>query len=63
MDDLKAWLCNRVQLTTDGHKAYSEAVEGASGGDVVMPSWSKYMALQSRERVATALLNALALRK
>jgi IS1 family transposase len=34
MDDLRSRLANRVQLTTDGHKAYLEAVEGASGGDV-----------------------------
>lgn len=34
MDDLCARLANRVQLTTDGHKAYLEAVEGAFGGDV-----------------------------
>jgi IS1 family transposase len=34
MDDLKARLSNRVQLTTDGHKAYLEAVEGAFGADV-----------------------------
>jgi IS1 family transposase len=34
MDDLCARLSNRVQLTTDGHKAYLEAVEGAFGGDV-----------------------------
>ena len=34
MDDLQARLANRVQLTTDGHKAYLEAVEGAFGGDV-----------------------------
>ena len=27
-------MANRVQLTTDGHKAYLEAVEGAFGGDV-----------------------------
>lgn len=31
MDDLRARLSNRVQLTTDGHKAYLEAVEGAFG--------------------------------
>ena len=31
MDDLRARLANRVQLTTDGHKAYLEAVEGAFG--------------------------------
>lgn len=34
MDDLRKRLANRVQLTTDGHKAYLEAVEGAFGGDV-----------------------------
>ncbi len=34
MDDLRNRLANRVQLTTDGHKAYLEAVEGAFGGDV-----------------------------
>ena len=34
MDDLQSRLANRVQLTTDGHKAYLEAVEGAFGGDV-----------------------------
>lgn len=34
MDDLRSRFTNRVQLTTDGHKAYLEAVEGAFGGDV-----------------------------
>src|SRR3546814_451827 len=34
MDDLRARLANRVQLTSDGHKAYLEAVEGAFGGDI-----------------------------
>ncbi len=34
MDDLKSRLANRVQLTSDGHKAYLEAVEGAFGADV-----------------------------
>lgn len=34
MDDLRSRLSNRVQLTTDGHKAYLEAVEGAFGGDI-----------------------------
>jgi IS1 family transposase len=33
MDDLKSRLANRVQLTSDGHKAYLEAVEGAFGAD------------------------------
>ena len=34
MDDLRARLANRVQLTTDGHKAYLNAVEDAFGADV-----------------------------
>jgi len=34
MDDLRSRLDNRVQLTSDGHKAYLEAVEGAFGGYV-----------------------------
>ena len=34
MDDLRARLAHRVQLTTDGHSAYFEAVEGAFGGDI-----------------------------
>src|SRR6202521_4452164 len=34
MDDLAKRLANRVQLTSDGHKAYLEAVEGAFGSDV-----------------------------
>lgn len=34
MDDLRGRLVDRVQLTTDGHKAYLEAVEGAFGGDI-----------------------------
>jgi IS1 family transposase len=34
MDDLAKRLANRVQLTSDGHRAYLEAVEGAFGGDV-----------------------------
>jgi len=34
MDDLASRLATRVQLTTDGHRAYLEAVEGAFGMDV-----------------------------
>ena len=32
--NLKERLANRVQLTTDGHKAYLSAVEDAFGSDV-----------------------------
>lgn len=34
MNDVADRLANRVQLTSDGHKAYLEAVEGAFGADV-----------------------------
>src|SRR5947209_3480 len=34
MDDLASRLANRMQLTSDGHRAYLEAVEGAFGGDI-----------------------------
>jgi IS1 family transposase len=34
MDDVAKRLANRVQMTTDGHKAYLEAIEGAFGCDV-----------------------------
>ena len=34
IDDLASRLKNRVQLTTDGHKAYLEAVEGAFGCEI-----------------------------
>jgi IS1 family transposase len=34
MDDVRARVANRVQLSTDGHRAYLEAVEGAFGADV-----------------------------
>jgi len=34
MNDLAARLANRIQLTSDGHKAYLEAVEGAFGADI-----------------------------
>jgi len=34
MDDLQGRLSNRVQLTTDGHKAYLDAVDTAFGGEI-----------------------------
>lgn len=34
MDDLAARLANRVQLTTDGHRAYLEAVDEAFGTEI-----------------------------
>ena len=34
IDDLASRLANRVQLTSDGHRPYLEAIEGAFGADV-----------------------------
>ena len=34
MDDLRGRLANPVQLTTDGHKPYLQAVEEAFGADI-----------------------------
>jgi hypothetical protein len=34
IDDFKGGLASRVQLTTDGHPAYLESVEGAFGSEV-----------------------------
>ena len=34
MLDLASRLANKVQVTTDGHKVYLEAVEGAFGNDI-----------------------------
>ena len=34
MRDVASRLADRVQLTTDGHRAYLEAVEEAFGGEV-----------------------------
>ena len=34
IDDLAQRLASRVQLTSDGHKPYLEAIEGAFGGDI-----------------------------
>ena len=44
MDDLASRLASRVQLTSDGHKAYLEAVEGAFGGELTMRCWSNSIA-------------------
>ena len=41
MDDLRARLADRVQLTSDGHRAYLESVEGAFGADVDYPQLVK----------------------
>ena len=55
MDDLRSRLANRVQLTSDGHKA----VEGAFGGDVDYAMLVKlYDPHRNSPRAATTPLNA-----
>jgi IS1 family transposase len=34
MEDLASRVASRIQITTDGHKVYADAVEGAFGADV-----------------------------
>jgi hypothetical protein len=55
-------LANRVPLTSDGHKAYLEAVEGAFGADVNYAQLVKlYGATSESTKGAMAGQNALAL--
>jgi IS1 family transposase len=49
IDDLKGRLADRVQLTTDGHKAYLEAVEGAFGSEIDYAMLSKIYASSQEE--------------
>ena len=57
--DLAGRLGNRVQLTSDGHRAYLEAVEGAFGCDVDYAQLIKLYGLRrAARRVVTALPTA-----
>lgn len=49
IDDLASRLAHRIQLTTDGHKAYLRAVEGAFGADVDYAVLEKIYAAPPRE--------------
>ena len=53
IDDLASRLAHRVQLTTDGHKAYLRAVEGAFGADVDYAMLEKLYAVPPQEGVTT----------
>jgi IS1 family transposase len=58
MDDLASRLANRVQLTTDGHKVYLEAVENAFGGDIDYAMLIKeYESTQEETRYSPAKCN------
>ena len=56
-------LANRVQLTTDGHRAYLEAVEDAFGADVDYAQLVKLYGEAPRLRSATARPSASAAAK
>lgn len=49
MDDLAGRLANRVQLTTDGHKVYLDAIENAFGGSIDYAMLVKVYELTSTE--------------
>lgn len=49
IDDLASRLTHRIQLTTDGHKAYLRAVEGAFGAEVDYAMLEKLYAAPPRE--------------
>ncbi|MCX5722133.1 MAG: IS1 family transposase [Nitrospirae bacterium] len=49
IDDLASRLAHRVQLTTDGHKAYLRAIEGAFGADVDYAMLEKIYAAPPRD--------------
>jgi IS1 family transposase len=50
MDDLASRFANRVQLTSDGHKAYLEAVEGGFGADIDYAMLVKLYGREPRSR-------------
>jgi len=49
IDDLASRLAHRIQLTTDGHRAYLEAVEGAFGSEIDYAMLQKLYASPSQE--------------
>jgi hypothetical protein len=59
--DLALRLAKRVQPTSDGHKAYLDAVEQSSGADIDYAMLIKHYDARSEPAVAIALANAPAL--
>lgn len=58
IDDLAGRLANRVQLTTDGHRVYLEAIESAFGGDIDYAMLIKiYESSQEETRYSPAKCN------
>lgn len=61
MHDVASRISNRIQLTTDGHRIYAEAVEQAFGWILIMRCWSKYTVHQAKiQNRAIALRRVLA---
>jgi hypothetical protein len=61
MDDLRSRVANRIQLTSDGHRAYLDAVEGAFGMEIDYAMLVKlYGQLRTLPRAATAPQSARA---
>lgn len=48
--DLASRLANRVQLTSDGHAPYLQAVEGAFGADVLCPACQNLRLIDRRPK-------------
>ena len=67
MDDLRGRLANRVQLSSDGHKAYLEAVEGAFGGDIdyaqVIKLYGKAAGVDDERRYSPAVCTSMEQRR
>ncbi len=53
IDDLASRLAHRVQLTTDGHKPYLRAVEGAFGSEIDYAMLEKIYAAGPKEGTST----------
>jgi IS1 family transposase len=64
MEDLSSRLKNRVQLTTDGHRAYLTAVESAFGGEIDYAMLVKlYESTQDQTRYSPAKCTGIEKRK
>ena len=60
MRDVAGRIRGRVQLTTDGHRAYLNAVEDAFGVDVDYAQLKRFMARRTSQRSVTAQRSASA---
>ena len=63
MQDAAARIANRVQLTTDGHHVYVDAVEDAFGADIDYAMLQKIMALRVMPRCGAIDLQPVSVAK